>query len=360
MTKFDQLPFLRTLVFLLVTLALGVLHFQALQEWYGRAVSEERYSHTPFVLAVAIYILWQRRHAVGYSAKGRWVGLVVAAIAGAGLIIGELSALWTIVQYSFVLMLIGVAWALTGDEFRKIFFPFLLILAAVPLPYMLDVVLSGKMQLLSSQFGAMILRWLGIAVYLEGNIIDLGVYKLQVVEACSGLNYMFPLMTIGLMFAYLYKAPKFVKLVIFLSTIPISILMNSARIALVGVVVNRNGSGAAEGFLHFFEGWVVFMLCLFLLMVEAWVFNRVLARNGSLLASFGDIAVPNADKMHSHTRAKVLQNSIGASRVGNFFALGASLVGLALDRRDEVVPARKYLRFSHGDGWLVWQKLSFS
>jgi len=40
-------------------------------------------------------------------------------------------------------------------------------------------------------------------------------------------------------------------------------------------------------------------------LVEAWVFNRVLARNGSLLASFGDIAVPNADKMHSHTRAKV-------------------------------------------------------
>ena len=36
-----------------------------------------------------------------------------------------------------------------------------------------------------------------IPVYLEGNVIDLGVYKLQVVEACSGLRYLYPLMSLG-------------------------------------------------------------------------------------------------------------------------------------------------------------------
>jgi len=46
---------------------------------------------------------------------------------------------------------------------------------------------------------------MGISVYLEGNVIDLGTYKLQVVEACDGLRYMFPLMTLGLVMAWFYK-----------------------------------------------------------------------------------------------------------------------------------------------------------
>ena len=58
--------------------------------------------------------------------------------------------------------------------------------------------LSQKLQLISPQLGVWVIRLLGISVYLEGNVIDLGTYKLQVVEACSGLRYLFPLMTLGL------------------------------------------------------------------------------------------------------------------------------------------------------------------
>jgi hypothetical protein len=38
----------------------------------------------------------------------------------------------------------------------------------------------------SSEIGVWFVRLMGIPVYLEGNVIDLGVYKLQVAEACSG------------------------------------------------------------------------------------------------------------------------------------------------------------------------------
>jgi len=41
------------------------------------------------------------------------------------------------------------------------------------------------------------MRLLGVSVYPEGNVIDLGVYKLQVAEARAGLNYLFPLLAIG-------------------------------------------------------------------------------------------------------------------------------------------------------------------
>ena len=61
------------------------------------------------------------------------------------------------------------------------------------------------MQLVSSQIGVAIIRLFGISVFLEGNVIDLGNYKLQVAEACNGLRYLFPLMALGFIAAYLFK-----------------------------------------------------------------------------------------------------------------------------------------------------------
>ena len=48
----------------------------------------------------------------------------------------------------------------------------------------------------------------GVPVYLEGNVIDLGVYRLQVAEACSGLRYLFPIMSFTYVFAVLYRGPS--------------------------------------------------------------------------------------------------------------------------------------------------------
>jgi hypothetical protein len=68
-----------------------------------------------------------------------------------------------------------------------------------------------------------------------------------------------------------------------LSTVPITILMNSARIAVVGLLVNAQGSQAAEGFSHYFEGWIVFMLCLLFLTAEVALANRILPARSRLV-----------------------------------------------------------------------------
>ena len=86
----------------------------------------------------------------------------------------------------------------------------------------------------------------GIPVYLDGNIIDMGNYKLQVVEACSGLRYLYPLLSLSFLAAYLFHAPLWQRAVVFLSSIPIAIGMNGFRIGLVGVLVDRWGTQMAE------------------------------------------------------------------------------------------------------------------
>ena len=55
---------------------------------------------------------------------------------------------------------------------------------------------------------------------------------------------------------------------------PITILMNSFRIGMVGVLVDRWGIAQAEGLLHFFEGWVIFIACAAILAGEIWLLAR--------------------------------------------------------------------------------------
>src|SRR5262245_18383648 len=82
-------------------------------------------------------------------------------------------------------------------------------------------------------------------------------------------------MSFGFLFAALYKGPIWHKVVLFLSTVPITILMNSIRITVVGLLVNRYRIEQAEGFLHFLEGWIVFIGCVMILYMEAILLQRL-------------------------------------------------------------------------------------
>ena len=120
------------------------------------------------------------------------------------------------------------------------------------------------------------------------NVIDLGGYKLQVVEACSGLRYMFSLASLGFMAACLFRAALWKRIVLVLSTLPITIAMNSLRIAIVGLLVNRHGIEMADGFIHEFEGFSIFGACLVILFAEIWV----LARIGADPVSYTHLTLP--------------------------------------------------------------------
>jgi len=242
------------------------------------------YSHAWLIPAVSLFVVWHRRNALrGLLNKGSWVGTVVLAAALVLCVLGEFSTIFALQYYGFVLALAGLVLAATGGGgLRLLWFPIAYLVFMIPLPNFLQVKLSQDMQLISSFLGVAMIRWTGISVFLSGNVIDLGVYKLQVVEACSGLRYLFPLMSFGFLAAYLFQGALWQRVVLFLSTIPITIAMNSLRIAIIGVLVEYYGIGAAEGFLHYFEGWSVFLVCLAVLCGEAWLLVKLNDRKGRL------------------------------------------------------------------------------
>jgi exosortase D (VPLPA-CTERM-specific) len=190
--------------------------------------------------------------------------------------LGAVATTHTLSQYGLVVTLLGVALTLLGWRgFRIVMVPLALLFFMVPLPPFIYNTLSTKLQLISSQLGVEVIRWFGISVYLEGNVIDLGSYKLQVVEACSGLRYLFPLASLSFLAAYLYRERFWKRAVVFLSSVPITVFMNSFRIGVIGMLVEYGGPEQAEGFLHYFEGWVVFMACIAILLLEMAVLSRI-------------------------------------------------------------------------------------
>ena len=264
----------------LCTLALGLwLYWDGLTEAVLRWELQAEYSHGYLIPLVSLFILWEKRfQIINDYQQGSWWGLPVIVVALVVLVIGEISALYMLIHYSFIALLFGLSLALLGSAARHTWVAILLLGFAVPLPYFLEVILTAKLQLVSSQLGVEMIRLCRIPVFLSGNIIDLGNYQLQVVEACSGLSYLFPLMSLGFIAAYLYQAAWWKRGILFFSTIPITILMNSFRIAVTGLLVDNWGAQMAEGFLHDFEGWLIFMACGFLMLLEILLMERFTSR----------------------------------------------------------------------------------
>jgi exosortase D (VPLPA-CTERM-specific) len=171
-------------------------------------------------------------------------------------------------QLGLFICVIGIAVAYEGERRSLVLWPALvLLLFAIPPPDSLRVQLTSALQLVSSQGAVGLLRSFDVVVFREGNIIDLGLIKLEVAEACSGLRYLLPLGTFAFICAYLFKAPLWQRAVVLLMSIPITVAMNVFRIALTGVLVEEWGVSAAEGFFHAFEGWAVYCLCVGLLLI---------------------------------------------------------------------------------------------
>lgn len=285
---------------LLVAITLAVItYWSGLAEAVFRWGSQEEYSHGYLIPLVTAYILWEKKGLIQATVgPPMWSGLLVILIALVVFIVGEISALFVLIQYSFVLLLIGLSLVSIGRATKYTFAPILLLLFAIPLPYFIEVVLTAKLQLISSSLGVSFIRLFDIPVYLEGNVIDLGVFKLQVVEACSGLRYLFPLMSLGFIVAYFYQAAFWKRSLVFLATIPITILMNSFRIGAIGVMVDNWGISMAEGFLHDFEGWIIFMACAVILFALIWILEKLTNKHGSLASVFGVVDASSELSQH--------------------------------------------------------------
>ena len=253
------------------TLGAGVFFWQGIEtlliSW-----QQPEYSHGPLipVLSAILFLRQLKGEPIVTGPVNRVPGMLLMGLSLILGLFGKMAAIGDVTAYALILWVGSILLVSFGWEQGRRFWPPIVHLAfMLPLPGVLYYKVSTDLQFISSELGVWFLRLLNVPVFLDGNVIDLGVLKLHVAEACSGLRYLFPILSFSYIFAVLFQGSMTHKAILLLSAAPISVLMNSVRIALAGLIVQHFGEGHLEGFSHFFEGWVIFILCVLILFALA-------------------------------------------------------------------------------------------
>ncbi len=288
----------------IVAIALLLAYSKAIVFMVGQWGVEEN-SHGYLMPLVAGYLLWQRRELLRQMEfTGSWVGFWLVVV---GLVIdaaGRLAALYVIEHIALLITIIGLVLAISGRRAFSVFgAPLAVLCFMIPIPILLLNVLSDQLQLLSSNIAVAMLRAINVAVFLEGNVIDLGGYKLEVAQACSGLRYLLPLMILALLMACFYRGSFLKRAILFASSVPITVFMNSFRVALIGLMVDRWGPSMAQGLIHEVQGWMMFMISGAILVLEAWLLARIGGSGRPLRELFSaNVAIPDWSGEQSRPR----------------------------------------------------------
>jgi exosortase len=227
------------------------------------------FSHGFLIPFFAAFLLWDKRHELRNTAIApSWAGLWLVALALFALLLGTFGADLFLQRTSFVLLSAGLVWTLLGRPMLgRVKFVLFVLLLAIPLPAILYNQITFPLQLLASKLASALLPLAGVPVLREGNVIQLPAMQLEVAEACSGIRSLMSLFTVAVIYGYFLERKTWRRVVLALSSLPIAVAANGARIFGTGLCVQYWDPQKAMGFFHEFSGWLMFLVslaCLYL------------------------------------------------------------------------------------------------
>lgn len=266
------------LVFLILLLYASVLKHLAAQ-W----LTDADYGHGFFVPLFAGFILWRERERwTKTEIKPADVGLAVMIGAIGLLILGSLGAELFTSRFSLLVLLAGMILFLAGWKMlRAVFFPLGYLMWMIPIPAVIYNQITFPLQLIASRLATSWLELVQVPVLRDGNILVMSNYSLEVVEACSGIRSLVSLMALAVAFGYLVSSRRWLRYALAALMVPIAIFTNALRIMVAGILERHFGPAAAEGFLHEFSGWAIFLVALLLMFVSYLILRRVGERRGT-------------------------------------------------------------------------------
>jgi exosortase A len=222
----------------------------------------ENYSHGYLVPPVVAFLFWieRRRFAHAIGTGSAWgIALIVAALLGH--IASIRAGVFMTQGYSLVLLLFGLSLFFFGRAAtRAIWFPLGYLVFALPMPPLIVSVLSFQLKVFAAKAGSAIAALAGIPLVRSGMTIHMASGSLRIADPCSGLRSLIALVALGALFAYFTRASLWKRLVLFVSAVPLAVVANIVRIALLCAVANVSGIDAALGFFHKFSGILLFLI----------------------------------------------------------------------------------------------------
>jgi len=269
----------------------------------GRWEGDPRYAHGYLVPMFALAMLWMRRSRLpwlklaGEGAKivdlpepepatkpklrpttsGTWWGIVFVGLGAAVQLVGGYYRIGWIEGFALLPYLAGFALLLGGWpalDWAWLSIAFLVFM--IPLPWRVENALGPPLQSMATAGSTYVLQTLGLMAFSEGNIIQLNDARIGVVEACSGLSMLITFIALSTAAALVVRRPLLDKIVLVLSSIPVALLANIARIVMTGILHDLVGGHFATNFYHDLAGWFMIPLALFLYWLEIWILSHIL------------------------------------------------------------------------------------
>jgi EpsI family protein len=167
------------------------------------------------------------------------------------LVIGRAGGVAAVQAISLLVSITGIVVLLLGSQFlRTVWFPIAYLLFMTPVWGSLTERLHLPFQLFSANVAVAVLQFLGVPAYREAVYIELPRVTLEVAKVCSGVNYLIAVIAIGVPLAYLYLKGWRRRVALVSFAVIVSILSNSFRVALIGLLSYYGFDGPLHGPFH--------------------------------------------------------------------------------------------------------------
>jgi exosortase B len=239
-------------------------------------------AHGPIILAVIVWLIWTKRAEL-FAVPARVNPVPGIALLTFGLLcymLGRAIDIALIEIGALAPILAGALLAMRGwAVLRAFWFPILFIVFMVPLPGTFTDAMTGPLKQHVSVIAEQLLYAAGYPIARSGVMLTIGQYQLLVADACSGLNTMFSLSALGLLFMFLTgRASRLHNVIMLISILPIAFVANVIRVLVLILVTYHFGDEAGQGYLHGSAGIVLLLVSLISLLALDSLLAKVIKR----------------------------------------------------------------------------------
>src|SRR5580704_15038446 len=217
---------------------LMLLYYPVLKPMVTEWVNDESMGHAIFVPLVAGYAAWLNRERIlAAPVKPCWPALTLVVWGFCQMMVGYLGADFFLARTAFLIAVVGVIWTLAGTAvLRTLAFPLFVLIFMIRISLFIYQQITSPLQGLASSVASRTLELIGIPVLRDGNVLQLASKRLEVVEACSGIRSLLSLTFLSVAYGYLFERRTWMKVVLFIATVPIAIVANAGRVTLTGIL----------------------------------------------------------------------------------------------------------------------------
>lgn len=249
-------------------LAFGILYVPTFTTLAQTTWATDEQGHGPLILAACAWLLWGMRNDLfSQPAKPALVpGFLLLTVGLTMYVVGRSQRVIEFEASSLILILVACLLLVQGvAAVRRAWFPFLFLLFMVPLPGAFVQALTLPLKSAVSMVAEQVLYWVGYPIGRTGVTLTIGPYQLLVADACSGLNSLFTLESLGLLYMNImnYKS-KARNVILAIGIVPISFIANVTRVIILVLITYHLGDEVGQGFAHEFAGLVLFSVALVL------------------------------------------------------------------------------------------------